>query len=121
VTVSAGQNCTFTDNCEIEGNVTVNGGSLKLGCALDGNLTVNGSSLVLRPASRVSGNVLVSQASIFTLGPGAGIGRNLQIQQLAAGLPQGTVCGIQVEGNLQVQGDASPIDIGGNRCATLRR
>jgi len=41
--------------------------------------------------------VQISQASVFTLGPSAAIGGNLQIQSLTAGLPQGTVCGTQVK------------------------
>jgi len=113
VTVSAGQNCTFTDNCEIQGSVTVNGGSFNLACAVDGNVTVNDGTLVIGPSAKVGGNVQISQASDFNLGPGAGIGGNLQIQQLPAALPQGTVCTIQVKGNLQAQSDASPIEIGG--------
>jgi hypothetical protein len=113
VTVSAGQNCTFTDICEIKGNLTLNGGSFNLACAVDGNVTENGGSLVLAPSASVGGNVQISQASTFTLGPGAAIGGNLQIQGLPAGLSQGTVCGIQVKGNLQAQNNASPIEIGG--------
>ena len=113
VTVSTGQNCMFAANCKIEGNVTVNGGSFVLACAVQGNVTENGGSLVLDPSASVGGNVQISQASVFTLGPSAAIGGNLQIQSLTAGLPQGTVCGTQVKGNLQVQNDASPVEVGG--------
>jgi hypothetical protein len=113
VTVSAGQNCMFTDICEIKGNVTINGGSFNLACVADGNVTENGGSLVLGPSAGVGGNVQISGASAFTLGPGAAIGGNLQIQGLPAGLSQGTVCSTQVKGNLQAQNNASPIQIGG--------
>lgn len=47
VTVSADQNCTFTNSCEIKGNVMVNGGSLDLECVVDGNLTATGGSSIL--------------------------------------------------------------------------
>ena len=113
VTVTTGQNCTFTDICEIKGNLTLNGGSFNLACAVDGNVTENGGSLVLGPSASVGGNVQISGASVLTLGPGAAIGGNLQIQSLPAGLSQGTVCGTQVKGNLQAQNNASPIRIGG--------
>jgi hypothetical protein len=113
VTVSAGQNCTFTDICEIKGNLTLNGGSLNLACAVDGNVTENGGSLILFPSASVGGDVQISQASAFTLGPGVAIGGSLQIQSLPAGLSQGTVCGTRVKGNLQAQNNASPIQIGG--------
>jgi len=91
----------------------VNGGSFVLACAVQGNVTENGGSLVLDPSASVGGNVQISQASVFTLGPSAAIGGNLQIQSLTAGLPQGTVCGTQVKGNLQVQNDASSVEVGG--------
>ena len=94
VTVSTGQNCVFTGPCEIKGNVTVNGGSFDLACFVDGNVTITGSSA-------------------FTL-DGATIGGNLQIQQLSAGQPQSAVCGTMINGNLQVQNDRSPIEIGAN-------
>lgn len=115
VSVAAGQNCTFTDLCEIKGNVTINGGSFNLTCAVDGSVTENGGSLVLGPAASVGGYVQISETSTLALGPGAAIGGNLQIQNLSAGLPQGTVCGTQVNGNLQVQINASPIEIGGTQ------
>jgi hypothetical protein len=112
VTVSAGQNCTFTPGCEITGNVTVIGGSFNLSCVVDGNVTGNGGGLILAPGAQVKGSVQISQASTLTLAD-ALIGGNLQIQSLPAGLSQGTVCGTQVKGNLQVQNNASPIEIGG--------
>src|SRR5271169_2054617 len=100
VTVSAGQNCVFTSPCEIKGNVTVNAGSFDLSCTVDGNVTISGTSA-------------------FSL-EGATIGGNLQIQQLLAGQPQSAVCGTMIKGNLQVQNDRSPIEIGAksaNACA----
>jgi hypothetical protein len=112
VTISAGQNCTFTPSCEITGNVTIDGGSFNLPCTVDGNVTENGGSLILEPGAQVKGNVQISQASTVTLAH-ALIGGNLQIQNLAGGLAQGTVCGVQVNGNLQVQNNASSMEIGG--------
>ena len=113
VTVSAGQSCMFVNDCQIAGNVTVVGGNLFLACAVTGNVSEIGGNLELAPSASVGGNVQNFQASAFAIGPGALIGGNLQIQSLSSGLPQGTVCGTQVNSNLQVQNNASPVEIGG--------
>ncbi len=94
VAVSAGQNCVFTSPCEIKGNVSVIGGSFALACTADGNVTISGSSAFILH--------------------GASIGNNLQIQSLSAGQPQGAVCGSTIKGNLVVQNNASPVEIGAN-------
>jgi hypothetical protein len=116
VTVSATQSCVFTNPCEIKGNLTINGGTVYLACAVDGNIIENGGLLKLDASANVGGNVLiggpqVSQASAFTLAPGALIGGNLVIQNVP-GSQQGTVCGTQVKENLVVQNNMSPIEIG---------
>ena len=94
VTVSAGQNCVLTSPCEIKGNINVTGGSFALACTADGNITISGSSA-------------------FSL-HGASIGNNLHIQSLSAGLPQDAVCGSMIKGNLAIQNNASPVEIGAN-------
>ena len=48
-------------------------------------------------------------------GPGVAIDGNLVIQNVP-GTQQGTVCGTTVKGNLQVQNNASPMEIGGSIC-----
>jgi hypothetical protein len=120
VIVSTGQNCVFTNPCEIKGNLTiVDGGSAYLACTVDGNVTENGGSLKLDASAQVFGNVQIgspqpsqAQASAFTIAPGAAIGGNLVIQN-DPGKQQGTVCGVQIKGNLVAQGNLSPIKIGG--------
>jgi hypothetical protein len=94
VTVSAGQNCVLTSPCEIKGNVNVTGGSFALACAADGNVAISGSSA-------------------FSLNR-ASIGNNLHIQSLSAGQPQGAVCGSMIKGNLLVENNANPVEIGSN-------
>jgi hypothetical protein len=94
VTVSTGQNCVFTSPCEIKGDVMVNGGSFDLACTVDGNVTISGSSA-------------------FSI-DGASIGNDLHIQSLSAGQPQGAVCGTMIKGNLVVQNNGSPVEIGAN-------
>jgi cytoskeletal protein CcmA (bactofilin family) len=111
VTVSANQNCTLTNACEITGNVTVDGGSLALDCTVDGNLTATGGSLFLGGAAHVKGNFNTSQASALTVSTSA-IDGNLRIQGLS-GAVSNTVCGTQLKGNLQAQTNAAPLNIGG--------
>jgi hypothetical protein len=94
VTVSAEQNCVFTSPCEIKGSVTVNGGTFALACTADGNVTISGSSA-------------------FSI-DGASIGNDLHIQSLSAGQPLSTVCGTVIKGNLVVQNNGSPVEIGAN-------
>jgi hypothetical protein len=113
VIVSAGQSCTFVNDCQIAGSLTVTGGSLFLACPVTGSVAELGGDLFLAPSASVGGNLQISKASAFTVGPGALVGGNFQIQSLSSGLPQATVCGTQVNGNLQVQNDASPVKIGG--------
>jgi cytoskeletal protein CcmA (bactofilin family) len=113
VTVAVGQNCIFKSPCEITGNLTINGGNVYLGCTLDGSLTENGGTLKLGTSASVGGSVNISQASAFTIGPAAAINGSLQIRNLPANLPQpGVVCGTKVKGNLTVQNNQSPIQIG---------
>jgi hypothetical protein len=119
VTVSTGQQCNYT-SCEFVGNLTIAGGSVYLGCPFTGNITENGGILILASSASVEGNVTISGASAFTIQPGVRMVGNLQIQNLAQGVPQsGTVCGIHLTtGNLIVQGNASPIEIGSTQgCA----
>jgi hypothetical protein len=115
--VAANQNCVFTSPCEIKGNVTINGGSFWSDCTVDGNVIDNAGKFVLtstaHSSAQVLGNVSISGASAFTLGPSVAIDGNLQIQNLPANEPQpGTVCGTTVQGNVQVKNNASPIQIG---------
>jgi len=113
MTVSPGQYCRFTRPCDIQGNLTINGGSVFLDCTVEGTLTENGGLLVLAGPASVGGDVQISKASSFTLGPGAALLGNLVIQNLPAGLPQpGAVCGSKVQGNLVVKSNISPVEIG---------
>jgi len=113
VNVSAGQNCVFSAPCEIKGNVTVNGGGFDLACTVDGNVREYAGSVVLRQNTRVGGNVNISGVSAVSVS-GASVGGNLQIQQLAAGQPPVVISETAIKGNLVVQNDGSPIEIGGS-------
>jgi YVTN family beta-propeller protein len=113
IRVSAGQSCVFVPPCEIERSVTVIGGTFNLACTVEGNIIQDNGNLILRQQARVHGTVQISGTSAFTLSPGAAIRRGLHIRNLAAGLPQGTVCGIKVEQNLLIKDNASSVEIGG--------
>lgn len=112
VTVSANQNCAFTNGCEIKGNVTVEGGSLDLECIVDGNLIATSGSLYLGPAARVRGNTQISQASGVYI-DSAAINGNLLISSSLNSSSQDTVCGAQIKGDLKAEGNFDPIEIGG--------
>jgi hypothetical protein len=113
VTVAANQNCVFKSPCEIQGNVTINGGTFWSDCMVDGNINNNGGRLFLAPSASVGGVVQISGGSGFAIS-GATLSNNLGIQNLPAGILQpSTVCGTTVTGNLSVQNNASPIEIGG--------
>src|SRR6266851_2986828 len=118
ITVSAGQSCVFVPPCEIERSVTVNGGTFNLACTVEGNIIQDNGNLILRHKARVHGTVQISGTSAFTLSPGAAISGGLHIRNLAAGLPQGTVCGIKVGRNLLIKNNASSVEIGGPKGQT---
>jgi hypothetical protein len=94
VTVAAGQNCTLIGG-QTTGNILVTGGSLSLShFTVGGNLQVQGGSVQTGPAVAVQGN--------------------LQVQNLPAGSPASRVCNTTVLGNMQVQGNAAGVQVGGD-------
>jgi hypothetical protein len=93
LTVLAGQDCSFA-NGSVSGNVQQSGGNLKL------------------TQSAVSGNVQIGGGGSFTIGPGATINGNLEIQNLPVSSATNTVCGTVVRGNLQFHNNGSAAIIG---------
>jgi hypothetical protein len=93
IRVSAGQRCVFIGG-GISGNVEVVGGTFELSNAtLDGNLQVGGSSAV-------------------SLGPATSVTRNVALDDISGGATPITVCDTHIGGNLEVQGNASPVQLG---------
>ena len=94
LTVSAGRHCRIINGGQVTGNVTVAaGGNFVLsGAAVGGSVTVDGGGVTLGPAATVGGDVLISN--------------------LPAGLTDNSVCGTTVQGTLQVDGNAAPVQIG---------
>jgi hypothetical protein len=109
VTVSAGQTCNFISPCEIQGGLTIDGGTVYLNCTLDGNLTMTGGSLNLGPSAHLLGNVQMAQAISFNIGPNVEVDGGLQINTAAG---PGTVCSTQVKGNVSMQNNQAAIQIG---------
>jgi hypothetical protein len=93
VTVSAGQNCSF-----VSGGIT-------------GNIAQKGGNLNLTNAT-VTGNVAVQGAAAFSIGAGTTIGGNLSIQNVASGAAMNQVCGSKVSGNVEVDYNATPVQLG---------
>jgi len=125
LTVSAGQVCMI-DGGKVTGNVTSNGGIVRLyGATVTGNLTISGTatgsgaSLTHQIcASSVQGDVQF-QNDVNSLAAGGGqaclntIGGNLQVHNntLAATL---ALTYNKVTGNIQVQSNAGPVTVSNN-------
>jgi hypothetical protein len=93
VTVSAGQNCAF------------------YGGGISGNVSVNGGHLALNHAN-VTGNMTIQGGAGFSITGGTSIGGNLSIQSVASGSTASQMCQATVSGNLEISGNAIPIQIG---------
>jgi hypothetical protein len=127
VIITSGQTCNYTD-CEFLGSLTINGARAALqNCKVDGNLTINSGTLNLAPLDasnpqnrtqsvRVLGNTNIgnpqqSSPIRFSVGPGAYLNGGLDIQNLSAP-GNGNVCGSTVTGGLTVNNNMTTIDIG---------
>jgi hypothetical protein len=115
VTLSPDQQCTY-QQCEFLGNLTINGGSAFINnCKVDGSITVIAGSLSLAGSGVAHGNVNISQAGSFNIGPSSQINGNLTIQNLGPNPPGTgpyTVCSSHVSGNISVQSNLAALQIG---------
>jgi YVTN family beta-propeller protein len=94
LTVADGESCEVVNGGRVTGNVTVKAG---------GNFILSGAT--------VGGSVTVDGGG-FTLGPAAMVGGDLLVSNLPAGITENSVCGTTVQGTLQVDGNAAPVQIG---------
>jgi hypothetical protein len=115
VTLSVNQQCTY-QQCEFLGNLTINGGSAFISnCQVDGNITMIAGSLSLANSGVSHGNINISQAGSFNIGPQSQINGNLTIQNLGTNPPGTgayTVCSSQVHGNVTAQSNQATLQIG---------
>jgi hypothetical protein len=110
---ASGNACNGAYNGTFAGNLNVSAGQVCFFTGpVRGSITQTGGQLILSGAS-VGGNVQI-QGGSFSLGPSTTIQGNLQIQGLPASTTQNTVCGVAVNGLLQYQNNAAPVEIGGD-------
>jgi hypothetical protein len=108
----SGTNCNGIYNGRFIGNLSISDGQTctYVGNRIEGNVTQNGGTLVL-VYTAVSGSVQITGGGNFAIGASA-IGGNLEIGNLPAGPGLNSVCGSQVQGNLQPHNNAAPVQIG---------
>jgi hypothetical protein len=118
LTVSNGQVCTFISG-KVSGNVTVApGGSFQLnGASTTGNVVLQGGGNLVLNSTTVGGNVQITGGGTFTIGPGATINGNLQIQNIPSGGDRNQICGATIRRDLQFHNNGTAVEIGANGCA----
>jgi hypothetical protein len=98
--VSGGQNCTFVGG-GVTGNILVDGGSLALfGATINQNVTIQGAS------------------SAFAIDSGTKIGGSLNISGIG-NPPRNEICGSVVNGDVIIDGNMTPLQIGSFAAACL--
>jgi hypothetical protein len=104
--------CDTAYNGTFHGNVTVSSGLICIiNATIVGNVQQTGGQIRV-VGSVVTGNVQINGDGKFTIGPGAIIKGNLQIQNLAGGLAQNQICDSMVLGDLQFQNNGTAVEIG---------
>ena len=104
--------CDTTYNGTFHGNVTVSSGLVCIiNATVMGNVQQAGGQLRI-VGSIVVGNVQINGDGQFTIGPGAIIGNDLQIQNLPGGSVENQICDATVRGNLQFQNNGTAVEIG---------
>lgn len=121
-----GQTCHYQD-CEFAGSLTINNATAYLkNCGIAGQLTMNSGKLYTLPLNsqnptnaqsvNVGGNIQIGSKdnlpNSFSIGPGTN-GHNLTIQNLPSG-GLGYVCWSTFVGGVNVNNNASSIQIGNN-------
>ncbi len=72
---------------------------------------MTGGNLILNNAS-VMGNVNIEGGGTYTLGPALSIMSTLDIENIPSGTAQNSICGVTVNGGLQVDANATAVQIG---------
>jgi hypothetical protein len=94
--------CNGAYNGTFNGNLTIASGKncVFVGGGATGNVTQTGGNLVLSSAT-IGGNVAISGASTYSIGPSVNIKGNLQILNIPKGSATNQMCGSTVAGDLQ--------------------
>lgn len=111
--------CDTTYNGTFHGNVTVYSGLVCIvNATVMGNVQQNGGQLRI-VGSIIVGNVQVNGDGQFTIGPGAIITNDLQIQNLPGGSVENQICDTTVQGNLQFQNNGTAVEIGSSSSSCI--
>lgn len=111
--------CDITYGGTVHSNVTVNSGLVCIvNATIMGNVHQIGGQLRL-VGSLVAGNVQINGAGAYTIGPGALIKNDLQIQNLAGGSAVNQICDSTVGGNLQFHNNGTAVQIGSGSSTCL--
>lgn len=113
VVPASGTGCNGTFNGTFNGNLTVSAGQMCkfVGGGVTGNVQQGGGNLTLI-RTKVGGNLQISGASTFSVGPGTSVSGDLQVQNLPASAAQNQICGSSVHGNLVFQNSGTALLIG---------
>jgi hypothetical protein len=85
--------------------------ALSVNATILGNVQQSGGQLRM-VGSIIAGDVQVNGDGQFSIGPGAIIRNDLQIQNLAGGSVQNQICDASVHGNLQFHNNGTAVEIG---------
>jgi hypothetical protein len=111
VTVNAGGQFSATGGT-LDGNLTASGASALQGTTVDGNATSTNAAMSLGYGTSVHGNVSASGSGPACLNVVA-VGGNVTLQSMT-GTATSTVCGTPAAGNITVQSNSAPVQIGGS-------
>ena len=108
--------CNGIINGTFQGDITVSNGDICtfLNGAITGNVTQSGGTLTLANVT-VGGNVQASGGT-RSIGPSATITGNLQMQNVPSNSAQDSICGLNLQGNLQFQNNGIASAIGSPSC-----
>ena len=110
-------------NSTITGNVQSAGGPVSLlGTSVGGNVQGTNATIGIGPGSSVGGNVQTSGGAAEcmqgTSGKPVQVTGNVQVQSLPVSSTLSTICVLNIGGNLQIQSNGSPIQVGGSSSCT---
>lgn len=111
VTVNAGGQFSATGGT-LDGNLTANGASALQGTTVDGNATATNAAMSLGYGTAVHGNVSATGSGPACLNV-VTVSGNVTLQSMT-GTTASTVCGTPAAGNITVQSNSAPVQVGGS-------
>jgi len=113
----SGSACNGVYNGVFNGNLVVSPGQscVFIGGGVTGNVAVVGGYIGLNNFT-ASGNIDIRGPVAFSIANST-LKRNLAIDNLSASSVLSQLCGTSISGNLEVQSNRAPVNIGGPQCA----